>query len=121
MSEGVPNPFEGGDLKGPEFRAKFKLEGDGDNEMFSMAAPGFPPWVFIVFDGPKNAHFKMLKSTDPETVVGPYMMHSIVFHLDVISRFQALQNLVAVGVQKSKGGVWTPGMQVPPDFDPKSM
>ncbi len=119
MSEKVPNPFEGDELKGPEFRAKFKTGGEGDNELYSMAAPGFPPWVFIVFDAPGSAHFKMLASQDPDTVVGPYMMHSIVFHIDLFSRYQGLQNLIAAGAQKSSSGILKPGdLRVPPEFDP---
>ena len=121
MSEKTPNPFEGEELKGAEFRAKFKLEGEGDNEMYSMATPGFPPYVFIVFDAPGSSGFKMLKSTDGELNVGPYMLASIEFHLSVISRFSALQNLLAAGAQKAKTGILKPGLQVPPDFDPKSL
>ena len=112
------DPFAGDELQGPELRAKFKSPDDGDNEMFSMVTPGFPPYILIVFEAPGSCHFKMLKSTQEGVNVGPYMLHSVVFHLDVISRFNALNNLMATASKQRGSGILTPGMELPPNFDP---
>jgi hypothetical protein len=116
-TEFAGSPFEGDTLVGPQLRARFKHPEDVvENEMFSMVTPGFPPYVLIVFDGPGSAHFKMIKSTDPPVNVGPYMLQSIAFHLNVVARLSATQNMMS-GVASPSSGIVTPGMKLPPDFD----